>query len=106
VKVNFKEEILEALAERQETAKDVIGFVVEDGKILWYSDPDPRDIREEFINVKLSWENHSYLLNYETDNSYGVLDCHKVRIYTADRIFIINEYDGCHSIISIPKELP
>jgi hypothetical protein len=103
--MNFKQQIINALNANGETEADIQCFVVENGKISDWddSDSDSRDIPEDKVNMPLSWANNNQLLDYETDDDYGSLDCHYVLIYTLNNIYYIHEYDGSHCVANLPR---
>lgn len=93
--INFRTEILQALAANDETAENVEAVLVVSNLDSYYKRDDPRDKDvDKYLGKCVPWKEVEHFLNYEHDNGYGSQDCHNIRIWTAKHVYFIHEYDG------------
>lgn len=64
---------------------------------------ESRDVNWNEIDRLMTWAEARDELNYEYYCGYGSQDCHNIYVWTRDRIYLIHEYDGSTSIISVPR---
>jgi hypothetical protein len=103
---NFKQDILQSLAENKETAEDIQAIrILSELDSYSYGDPEPRN-----SPYLVAGETHCHdttrilnLLDYEYDSGFGSIDCHDIIIWTPETVYFIHEYDGATSLTYLPR---
>ena len=96
--------LADILAEAEEETIECVVFT--EAAIQDYSDIDTRNIPEELVGKPLTLEEATPLLDYKYDAGYGGKDCHYVNVWTATRVFYIEEYDGSTVVTWQPRNPP
>lgn len=95
----FADDIEEAVGQEVIEAIVVYSDTWDDSPINERS-PDAR------YGVAVGWDEAKPWLSYDFDRGYGGQDCHNVHIWTATRVFYVEEYDGATGLASVPRNPP
>lgn len=94
---NFAQEIEKAVKAAGDEPIEAV-YICDDGIEPYESD--------EYIDTPLPWTTARPKLDYEYNNGYGTQSCHNVYVWTAGKVFYVQEYDGSTSIAWIPRHPP
>ena len=94
---NFKADIIEAVAGDNILAVTFPKIEIQDERYA------PANA---LANTILTYRQALAVLDYEYDPSYGSIECHNIKMWSADWVYYIHEYDGSTSIEAIERNPP